>query len=194
MRGACTGASIRVQIKVRLTNGAWKVQYPHLDEEWQVRVEFALVSRAFDRLFYRHGKRRTVRDGIFNSEHALARHNMPHYRLVATAMEKKETEEPQHRQKKKDSVPHGMTVLRVLVVGDDEEIHKRTEVWHLTLSLSLASWIIQNLLRRAGGDELLRRVDANSFFPLQKTPAVRRKLRHMWALICRDLDWPIELI
>lgn len=55
---------------------AWKIVYPTPDEMWCVRAEFAKVSRTFDRMFYRSGKRRTDRDNCYYSIDALARHNM----------------------------------------------------------------------------------------------------------------------
>jgi hypothetical protein len=56
------------------------------------------------------------------------------------------------------------------------------------------SWLIQNLLNRIGGKALLERVSASKFFPIQRTASVRRRLRRMWAIICWDLQWPIELL
>lgn len=56
------------------------------------------------------------------------------------------------------------------------------------------SWLIQNLLNRIGGQALLNRLSVNKFFPIQRTASVRRRLRRMWAIICWDLQWPIELL
>lgn len=75
----------------------------------------------------------------------------------------------------------------------------RDNLWHSPHNLARHnmphySWLIQNLLFRIGGQELLDKVSANTFFPIQRTPAVRRRLRRMWAVICLALDWPIVLL
>lgn len=123
-----------VQIKRRL-DPTWVVVYPSNEQLYNLRRDFALVARAFNRTLYRQGKRRTVRDNLWSSGHSLARHNMPHY-----------------------------------------------------------SWLIQNLLNRIGGQALLEKVSADKFFPIQRTASVRRRLRRMWAIICTDLGWPIQLL
>lgn len=123
-----------VQIKKRL-HPEWRIRYPSSSAMYRLHWEFRLVSRAFDRHLYRHGQRRTIRDNAYNSKHALARHNMPHY-----------------------------------------------------------SWIIQNLLYRQGGRALLDEVSADTFFPVQKTASVRRRLRRMWAHLCNELGWEIAFI
>jgi hypothetical protein len=120
---------------IYLKFGKFKPRYPTWIEQHQMRKYFVVISRAFDRRLYKHGKRHTVRDNVCDSVHSLGRHNMPHY-----------------------------------------------------------SWVIQNLLFRIGGQELLNRIEADLYFPLQKTPAVRRKLRRMWALLCREVGWDITLI
>ena len=123
-----------VQIKSRLQPD-WKITYPSSTEMYYLRRDFAEVSKAFHRVLYRQGRKRTHRDNLSNSTHALSRHNLPHY-----------------------------------------------------------SWIIQNLLYRQGGRELLDRIDADTFFPIQRTAQVKKKLRNMWCVICKELDWKIEVI
>ena len=59
-----------------LVYGRFKPAYPSMREQYVLRNYFAIVSNAFDRVLYKRGKRHTVRDNIWSSEHALARHNM----------------------------------------------------------------------------------------------------------------------
>lgn len=63
--------------RVDTSTSSWRIVYPTDNQIARLRAEFAMVSRAFDRMFYRAGKRRTLRDSIFDLSHdPLARHNM----------------------------------------------------------------------------------------------------------------------
>jgi len=43
---------------------------------------FARASDTFDRLLYKSGRKRTSRDNIHGSDHALSRHNFPNYNFT----------------------------------------------------------------------------------------------------------------
>jgi hypothetical protein len=55
------------------------------------------------------------------------------------------------------------------------------------------NWIIQNIMNHLD-KSMLARYEADRYFPLQKTPAVRRKLRHVWGFISDDLGWETTVL
>lgn len=53
------------------------------------------------------------------------------------------------------------------------------------------AWIIQMLMRQID-KKLPRRVDADRYFPLPRTPLVRERLRLLWVLVCAQLGWRVK--
>jgi len=72
-----------VQIKKTLCGDRWQINYPSAAEEQAIQAAFARFCHGFNRLLYVTGKRRTVKDNMFNNgSGALARHNLPHYSWI----------------------------------------------------------------------------------------------------------------
>ena len=62
------------------------------------------------------------------------------------------------------------------------------------LFLSHYSWILTNLALHEGGWALIEKCQLWRFFPLPKTPAVRRRLRMMFLELSDHLGWPLDVI
>jgi hypothetical protein len=55
------------------------------------------------------------------------------------------------------------------------------------------SWIIQNICNTLD-DTMQLRYELNTFFPLQKTHNVKKKLNFVWVLTCKHLGWELTLL
>lgn len=58
------------------------IVYPTPKQFSRVRNEFVEISRAFDKVLYKPGRRRTRKDTEYSSSHELARHNIINYHFI----------------------------------------------------------------------------------------------------------------